>query len=776
MLLLIFLLSLPLLVVCENGTEFLEETSDCVKDLTPSHSPQFSLNSGTFEDFVKYNDFFIDRTLLLKEIFRANPSFMTIFYLPRKFSKSTNLQMIRTFAEIKLDSNYTRLPPNDTFAYNFFARGKINHENDVVELLKKPPMISHHSDLINSHLGQYPVIYLNLSFIQAIDYDSTWNCLKDRIGSEFKRYWFLQSRVNPSNESSLFLKLVQYFNKMDGIRDQQRIYHLTSSMECLAKLVGEFFNQKPILMIDEYDSYIDSVLHEYYISRTEDDKVMKFFARFNALFGKKDLWQRVIVTGTYSIYKTSLDSIPVSKKIYHALANNISYFFGFTDRDVRSLAEHFRIPNDELEQGIDYYKGYQMGSHYPIYNPWSILKYFQTKQLENHWEQTFKNLNFLKALFNIDKMRSVWMGLLGDRTRCASYLYIIYSESDMWYLKSILATKNRLNALSPKKFTQTLMYMADAGHMTWMKYREPDPSRTFNVWLPNKDTKRATFFRMRAAYTTFLKVKTTLADDAALKLHSYLSSDRPGQLFVEVMTTFERLYNKTGALFETDRRFREPVPKQKARDIADYIGLRIRYQYDYEADPMFMSGFLLRKSNASFVVIFNYNQSVESGQVLERVRNYVHPWTTLKPETTMVKYVVISVGNDTDTHMLSYTSNYIPNDTIATSNTSSGDMKSNIIETTVVHLPSTEVSISSTIDSSPIVESTPPLPIIEDHINTSSSAVENQSSLSDSENNTVISQISPSPNEIQTLEAESTNHTTITTILGYVPVSCDIPP
>ena len=65
------------------------------------------------------------------------------------------------------------------------------------------------------------------------------------------------------------------------------------------------------------------------------------------------------------------------------------YFFGFTQNKVKNALKDFNIEY-ELPDVKAWYDGYKFGNS-DVYNPWSILKFFQFKKLIPYWIDTFDN-------------------------------------------------------------------------------------------------------------------------------------------------------------------------------------------------------------------------------------------------------------------------------------------------------------------------------------------------------------------------------------------------
>ena len=91
----------------------------------------------TFKSLIGKSSIFIDKTLLIKEFIESSAEVLLITY-PRRWGKSVNMDMLKTFFEIEVDQDGNKcLDKTKTENYKLF-QGEINLKNTKQEYLEEP--------------------------------------------------------------------------------------------------------------------------------------------------------------------------------------------------------------------------------------------------------------------------------------------------------------------------------------------------------------------------------------------------------------------------------------------------------------------------------------------------------------------------------------------------------------------------------------------------------------------------------------------------------------
>ena len=123
-----------------------------------------------FEKIRKENFYYVDKTMFIKELLQ-NWGEVNLFTRPRRFGKTLNMSMLKSFFEIGSDPA-------------LFDGLKIAQEKDLCE----------------KYMGKFPVIFISLKSVDGLKYDSAVTALKTVIGNEAMRFRFLKESEKLSEE------------------------------------------------------------------------------------------------------------------------------------------------------------------------------------------------------------------------------------------------------------------------------------------------------------------------------------------------------------------------------------------------------------------------------------------------------------------------------------------------------------------------------------------------------------------------------------------------
>ena len=308
------------------------------------------------DDFKKLrsnNNYYIDKTILIEQVVETR-SEVTLFTRPRRFGKSLNMSMLQSFFEIGTDPS-------------LFA--------DLY--------VSKNTDLCEKYLGKYPVIFISLKGIDAGSYEKARAQLIRTLNREARRFQFLlESDRLTTIDKKLFLELLDRNMEEDAI---------TSSLQELTELLEIHYNQKVIVLIDEYDVPLAKA-HEngYY------DKMVLLIRNLfgNALKTNTSL-AFAVLTGCLRIAKESIFTGLNNFKVYSITNVQFDETFGFTDTEVKEMLHYYEL-DDKYEEVREWYDGYHFGKA-DIYCPWDVVNYCNDHlnnpdaEPENYWMNTSGN-------------------------------------------------------------------------------------------------------------------------------------------------------------------------------------------------------------------------------------------------------------------------------------------------------------------------------------------------------------------------------------------------
>ncbi len=298
----------------------------------------------------------VDKTLILKDLIDSK-SRVVLFTRPRRFGKTTMLEMLRAFYE------------PETLVE---GRGMVKTEEFFTD--KK---IWAAGAKYRKEQGKHPVIFLSFK-------DVKWNTFGESIK-------FLNALIAPCVGN--FAKAVEALELeaerdrlLRVMREQGDETDLSLSLGLLSKAVHAFTKRLPVILIDEYDQPITSAsTHGYY------DEMCTFMRVFLSGALKDNRHYHIgIMTGVLRVAKEGILSGLNNPAVWTVFEPEYAQYFGFTEDEVAEMARYYGA-EDKLPEIKAWYDGYDFGGT-EIYNPWSVLRYFQCKcKPDAYWLDTSSN-------------------------------------------------------------------------------------------------------------------------------------------------------------------------------------------------------------------------------------------------------------------------------------------------------------------------------------------------------------------------------------------------
>ena len=294
--------------------------------------------------------YYIDKTLMIKEFLDERPM-VSLFTRPRRFGKTLNMDMLRTFFEKTAE---------DTSVY---FRDKA---------------IWQCGERYRSYQGKYPVIFLTFKDVKFTTWQETFQSIRELIAKEAYRHTELKDSDRcDAFDKKAFLRLQQ------GNADETE---LANALADLSLALHKHYGIAPIIIIDEYDIPIQQgYMQGFY------DKVILFMRNLfsGGLKDNKHL-SYGFLTGILRVAKESIFSGLNNLVINSVLDNKYSEYFGFTASEVQQMAAYYGVA-DKYAELCAWYDGYRFGRT-EIFNPWSVINYFNNGcEPRAFWQTTGSN-------------------------------------------------------------------------------------------------------------------------------------------------------------------------------------------------------------------------------------------------------------------------------------------------------------------------------------------------------------------------------------------------
>ena len=326
-----------------------------------------------FEEFSSENFYYVDKTMFIKELL-LNWGKVNLFTRPRRFGKSLNMSMLKCFFEVGTDPA-------------LFEGLKIMQEKELCE----------------KYMGKFPVISISLKGVDGRSFESASAALRTIIGNEAARFRFLNSSARLTNdEKEAYAQLTEVGSSQGGIYTMTEKV-ATASLKTLSQLLSRHFDQKVILLIDEYDVPLNKAFQAGYY-----DEMVSLIRNVlgNALKTNDSLYFAVL-TGCLRISKESIFTGLNNLKVHTISDVRYDEFFGFTSTDVDEILSFYELSS---YKGVirDWYDGYRFGN-VDVYCPWDVINYCDELLADpiappkNYWANTSGNDLILRLLKKADQ-------------------------------------------------------------------------------------------------------------------------------------------------------------------------------------------------------------------------------------------------------------------------------------------------------------------------------------------------------------------------------------
>jgi hypothetical protein len=251
--------------------------------------------------------------------------------------------------------------------------------------------------------GKFPVIFLTFKDIKEENWEIAYKKIISLVAQEFKYHFAVLEKTMTKDDFNDYIKIIEKTG-------DEALYH--SSLFFLSRLLSEAYNQKVIILIDEYDAVIHSGFSNQYYN-----KATQFMRSIltPVLKDNKHL-ERGILTGILRTAKEGIFSGLNNLKVCSLLDSSFQDKFGFIQPEVEQLLAEYNLLQN-LEDVQKWYNGYTFGDT-TIYNPWSLLMYVdQQAKLQPYWVNTSDNQIIKKLLVLSDaQLKTDLESLLSGKT------------------------------------------------------------------------------------------------------------------------------------------------------------------------------------------------------------------------------------------------------------------------------------------------------------------------------------------------------------------------
>ncbi|WP_335996537.1 AAA family ATPase [Fusobacterium polymorphum] len=307
-----------------------------------------------FKKIIEEDCYYFDKTNYIEELLKDRTE-IKLFTRPRRFGKTLNMTTLKYFFDVRNAEENRKL-----FKDLYIEKSEYFKEQ-----------------------GQYPVIFITMKDLKKNTWEQMYFAAKSLISNLYNEFEFIREKLN---EKDLIEFEKIWFKKEDGDYD--------NSLRLLSEYLYNYYQKKVVLLIDEYDNpLIVANQNGYY------KEAINFYRNLysSALKTNSNLKMGVL-TGIVQVAKEGIFSGLNNVITYNILGNDFETFFGLSEEEVENSLKYFELEY-EIEEVKKWYDGYKFGNS-EVYNPWSIINYLRTKELQAYWVNTSDNALIYDSLKN----------------------------------------------------------------------------------------------------------------------------------------------------------------------------------------------------------------------------------------------------------------------------------------------------------------------------------------------------------------------------------------
>lgn len=343
-------------------------------------------------DFKKLRTkyYFIDKTDFIRQFIDGHKD-VTLFTRPRRFGKTLTLSMLDYFFSIDKKSESESL----------FSNLAIDQAGQ--RYMKER--------------GTYPVIFMTLKNFHNTSWDSMYRSIRLIMQKVYAQYMYLLNGDVLTPFEKEFMHRMLY---LEGDLEEYQY-----SLQWLTGALYKYHHVAPFIFIDEYDAPLQNAYEFHFY-----DKAIPFWKGwFNAALKDNEMLNAAILTGVLRIAKESIFSGLNNLSVYSTLTDTYSTLFGFTTQEIQLMAQDLGH-TDKLDELRHWYDGYTFG-HSEIYNPWSVICYFDAHcKPAPYWVNTSNNsiLQILLHQANASRIQALQELMDGKSIRTLIDEGVLYSD------------------------------------------------------------------------------------------------------------------------------------------------------------------------------------------------------------------------------------------------------------------------------------------------------------------------------------------------------------
>jgi len=302
------------------------------------------MSGQSFAYIRERGGYYVDRTLLIKDLIDAGDDGVFVVTRPHGFGKTVNLTMLDAF---------------------FNEKHKGNTWFDGLEISRYPRY--------ERYKNAFPVIHLDLQALESDTYEGFIRGMNSAIAAAFEPHRYLLELEDLREPVRDMFSMLDNRNMSESSL-WKAIYLLSVALE-------KHSGKRVVILIDGYDCVASDALGAE--SRLPMMRLIGHIMSIT-LKGNESL-QMAYLTGTVSIDMTGCYG-PNNMTYHDIYDERFDDRFGFTEDEARKILNDFGC-TDALDAAREWYGGYRLGRQ-TVFNPYSLMRFVSERgDPRSYWSE-----------------------------------------------------------------------------------------------------------------------------------------------------------------------------------------------------------------------------------------------------------------------------------------------------------------------------------------------------------------------------------------------------
>lgn len=494
-----------------DGNDSVTSSSSAGGDTVKKAKVQPSIKKdGSFKDLVTQSTIFADKSLFIKTVMEDDITGLLIA-MPRRWGKTVNLDMLKRFLAIPVDSSGKPVPKENTDNYKIFHEQFVlqpDGSKSSLKISRSKLLMTDPQNMFGGKKevdalevqGTYPVIYIDFKNCKAGNFDSVQAKVKTALSESFDQHAYLQDNPKLSEHERNLVK--QYLTESNDVQVEQ-------GLKFLSKFLFKHHGQKVWVLIDEYDAVLNAAYQNQHFTQVDlHNTILLFKSLYETALKGNQFLEKAVVTGIQFIAKASAGSGLNNLQKIDVTNPKYAPYYALSQKEFVDFCKHFGVPEEYFQDAKKWYDGYRVQDDLANkYNVWSIISYLRDVRdtgnytnFKSYWEES-GNISFLQKLFKSKNVQEKIEQLVDDKD--GDHGTIIFERESNFSDEDFMTLKDMMGG--NKEITQGGMNILFS-YLFILGYLTIDGKTENHYQIPNMEIKHEMGKRLIEHYQTICTV------------------------------------------------------------------------------------------------------------------------------------------------------------------------------------------------------------------------------------------------------------------------------